>query len=207
MINVILITIDTLRADMLGAYGCGDNLTPFIDSLQDNMVVFSNPYATGPYTQASFQGILASEYYLEYGKEKKLNAKKTLVSEPLKANGVYTAGFHSNAYLSYFFGYNKGWEIFYDSMQDDVTDMYPFIRGNEINNKVKGLARFHDDIMDVNVVLSYRNQKDSVKNAELILQVPGKTLKVNEESEDFSKSVDIAINKMERQLNDLRLNR
>jgi arylsulfatase A-like enzyme len=138
MKNIILITIDTLRADMLGAYGGGDNLTPFTDSLQDNMVVFSSPYATGPYTQASFQGILASEYYLEYGKEKKLNKDKILISEPLKNAGVFTAGFHSNAYLSYFFGYNKGWEVFYDSMSDDVTDMYPFIRGSGINDKVKG---------------------------------------------------------------------
>ena len=69
MKNVILITIDTLRADMLGAYGSTYGLTPFMDSLSDNMVVFSNSYATGPYTQSSFQGILASEYYLEYGKE------------------------------------------------------------------------------------------------------------------------------------------
>ena len=138
MKNIILITIDTLRADMLGAYGSSYGLTPFMDSLSDNMIVFSKPYATGPYTQSSFQGILASEYYLEYGKEKKLNKEKTLISEPLKGQGVFTAGFHSNAYLSYFFGYNKGWEIFYDSMQDDVSDMFPCIRGAEINNKVKG---------------------------------------------------------------------
>ena len=138
MKNVILITIDTLRADVLGLYGSEDNLSPHIDSLKDNMVIFLNPYATGPYTQASFQGILASEYYLEYEKEKKLNKEKTLISEPLKSQGIFTAGFHSNAYLSYFFGYNKGWEVFYDSMQEDVTDMYPFVRGGEINTKVKG---------------------------------------------------------------------
>ena len=138
MKNVILITIDTLRADMLGAYGSEEGLTPFTDNLKDNMLIFKNSYATGPYTQSSFQGILASEYYLEYGKEKKLNKDKTLISEPLKSQGIFTAGFHSNAYLSYFFGYNKGWEIFYDSMKDDVSDMYPFIRGGEINNKVKG---------------------------------------------------------------------
>jgi arylsulfatase A-like enzyme len=137
MKNIILITIDTLRADMLGAYG-GDNLTPFIDSLKDNIAVFKAPFATGPYTQASFQGILSSEYYLEYGKEKKLNKDKTLISEPLKNNQIFTAGFHSNAYLSYYFGYNKGWEVFYDSMSDEVTDMYPFIRGSGINDKVKG---------------------------------------------------------------------
>jgi arylsulfatase A-like enzyme len=138
MKNIILITIDTLRADMLGAYGSKDNLTPFMDSLKKNMIVFKTPFATGPYTQASFQGILSSEYYLEYGKEKKLNKDKTLISEPLKENNIFTAAFHSNAYLSYFFGYNKGWEVFYDSMSDDVTDMYPFIRGSGINDRVSG---------------------------------------------------------------------
>ena len=75
MKNIILITIDTLRADMLGAYGSTYGLTPYTDSLKDNMVIFKNPYATGPYTQSSFQGILTSEYYLEYGKEK--NSIKT----------------------------------------------------------------------------------------------------------------------------------
>ena len=69
-----------------------------------------------------------------------------------------------------------------------------------INRKVKGLTKFNDEIMDVNVVLSYRNQKDSIKNAEMIVQLPGKTLKANEETEDFNKSVDIVTKNLERQL-------
>ncbi|MCL4377180.1 MAG: sulfatase [Actinobacteria bacterium] len=136
MNNIILITIDTLRKDILGLYNPSSNLSPFIDSLKDNCSIFTNAYATGPYTQTSFQGILTSSYYLEYGKEKSLNKDKVLISEVLKNNNIYTAGFHSNAYLSYFFGYNKGWDIFYDSMKDSVTDMYPFIRGYAINKKV-----------------------------------------------------------------------
>jgi len=135
MNNIILITIDTLRKDML--YNPSLNLSPFLDSLKDNCTIFTNAYATGPYTQASFQGILSSSYYLEYGREKNLSKSKVLISEILKSNNIYTAGFHSNAYLSYFFGYNKGWDIFYDSMKDDVTDMYPFIRGQAINKKVE----------------------------------------------------------------------
>jgi len=137
MKNTILITIDTLRADMLGAHGSKAGLTPFMDSLSANANIFTKAHPTGPYTQASFQGILASSYYLEYGKEKKLNEDKTLISEVLKDSGIYTAAFHSNAYLSHFFGYNRGWDIFYDSMSDNVTDMYPFIRGSGINGKVK----------------------------------------------------------------------
>jgi len=137
MKNLILITIDTLRKDMVGIYNHKFSLTPYLDSMEECCTVFRYPYATGPYTQASFQGILTSEYYLEYGKEKKLNPKKILISEVLKERGIYTAAFHSNAYLSYYFGYNRGWDTFYDSMADEVTDMYPFIRGEGINNKVE----------------------------------------------------------------------
>jgi len=45
-------------------------------SLKDNIITFKNHFTTGPYTQASFQGMLASEYYLEYGKKKNLMRKK-----------------------------------------------------------------------------------------------------------------------------------
>ena len=137
MKNLILITIDTLRRDMVGIYDNKSSLTPHLDSLKEHCIVFNNSFATGPYTQASFQGILTSEYYLEYGKEKKLNSKKILISEVLKEKDIYTAAFHSNAYLSYYFGYNRGWDTFYDSMADEVTDMYPFIRGEGINSKVE----------------------------------------------------------------------
>ncbi|MCL5771081.1 MAG: sulfatase-like hydrolase/transferase [Actinobacteria bacterium] len=136
MKNVVLITIDALRRDAIGIYSKKNSLTPFIDSLRNKSIIFKNAQATGPYTQSSFQGILASSYYLEYGKEKNISSKKILISEVLKRNGITTAGFHSNAYLSYYFGYNRGWDHFYDSMQEEVSDMYPFIRGDAINLKV-----------------------------------------------------------------------
>jgi len=136
MKNVILITIDTLRRDVFGCYGRKPSLTPFMDSLQNKCLRFDRAYATGPYTQASFPGILTSSYYLEYGRQKNLPAQKTLISEVLKEGGITTAAFHSNPYLSEYFGWNRGWDTFYDSMEDDVTDLYPFMRGSVINRKV-----------------------------------------------------------------------
>ena len=112
MKNVILFTMDTLRTDVLGCYGSKNKLTPFIDSLQDRCIRFTNMQAIGPYTQASFPGILTSSYYLEYGKRKKLSPKRTLISEVLKKSGITTAGFHSNPYVSDYFGWNRGWDVF-----------------------------------------------------------------------------------------------
>jgi len=137
MKNVILLTIDTLRKDVLGCYGNKDGLTPFIDSLQGKSIKFTNAQSTGPYTQASFPGILTSSYYLEYGRQKKCSPKRTLISEVLKKSGISTAAFHSNPYLSGYFGWNRGWDVFYDSMQDEVSDKIPYIKGDGINHKVE----------------------------------------------------------------------
>ncbi len=136
MKNLILLTIDTLRKDILGCYGNKDELTPFIDSLQNKCIKFTNAQSTGPYTQASFPGILTSSYYLEYGRQKKCSPKRTLISEVLKKSEITTAAFHSNPYLCGYFGWDRGWDVFYDSMQDEVSDKIPYIRGDGINDKV-----------------------------------------------------------------------
>ncbi|MEW6665312.1 MAG: sulfatase [Thermodesulfobacteriota bacterium] len=138
MKNVILLTIDTLRKDMLGCYGSDKQLTPFIDSIQNRCTRFLRAMSPGSYTQAAFPGILTSSYYLDYGysKEKKFNPNRVLVSEPLRRQGITTAGFHSNAYLCAYFGWNRGWNVFYDSMESDVTDQRPYIEARALNEKV-----------------------------------------------------------------------
>ena len=136
MKNVILLTIDACRKDALGCYGNERGLTPFIDSLQNRCLKFTNGQAIGPYTQASFPGILTSSYFLEYGKPKGFSPNRTLISEPLKKAGIITAAFHSNPYISGFFGWNRGWDVFYDSMEEEVDEKIPYIKGDVINGKV-----------------------------------------------------------------------
>ncbi len=65
-----------------------------------------------------------------------LSPHRTLVSEPLQKAGIATAAFHSNAYLCELFGWNRGWDVFYDSMDAEVTDEVPYIKGDGINAKV-----------------------------------------------------------------------
>jgi putative sigma-54 modulation protein len=69
-----------------------------------------------------------------------------------------------------------------------------------IQNELEALSKFSDDILDVEVILSYQNNKDSVKIAEIIIQVPGQTLTIMEESEEFEISIKAAVNKLIRQL-------
>jgi arylsulfatase A-like enzyme len=137
MKNLILLTIDALRKDRLGCYGNKSGLTPFIDSLGDKSCIFTKAQACGPYTQASFPGILTSSYFMDYGHDEELSLERTLISEPLKDAGIKTAAFHSNLYLSEMMGWNRSWDVFYDSMEEEVDPQIPYIRGPEIIRKIE----------------------------------------------------------------------
>ena len=137
MKNVILFTIDTLRRDVFKCFGGESGLTPFLDSLAANATLFTQAHSIAPYTQASFPGLLTSTYLLDFPRSQKLSTGRTLISEALHDNGISTAAFHSNPYLSSFFGWNRGWDYFYDSMQDEVDDLSPYIKGNTLNAKVE----------------------------------------------------------------------
>lgn len=143
--NVVLLTIDTLRRDVLECYGEGD-LTPFIDSIQNQCIRFAKAHSIGPYTRAAFPGILTSSYYLEYGKEKMLSSKRVLISEVLKKAGIATTAFHSNPYLSAYFGWNRGWDFFYDSMEEEVDEKAPYIKAEKLNKKFRAWFSSHVSI-------------------------------------------------------------
>lgn len=146
MKNLVLLTIDTMRHDLVAAGTSGKTLTPFLDSIRNKSMEFTRCYSIAPYTQASFPAILTSSYLFDhedYGKNQRLSRGRTLISEVLKDAGVTTAGFHSNPYLFGFFGWNRGWHMFYDSMDADVTDEVPFLKGDAINMKIKGWLSRH----------------------------------------------------------------
>jgi len=110
--NIILITVDALRTDRLGFMGCGKNLSPNIDNLAKDGIVFSRAFASGSSTPYSFPAILSSTYPLDYQGPQKIEKPRVLLSEVLKEAGYLTAAFHANPFLSGVFGYNRGWDYF-----------------------------------------------------------------------------------------------
>ncbi len=70
----------------------------------------------------------------------------------------------------------------------------------QVKSELKSLQKVYDDILDANVILSYTHLKDSIKTVEIQLQIPGKVLTASESSDDFRKSLNAVINKLERQL-------
>ncbi|MFA4922988.1 MAG: ribosome-associated translation inhibitor RaiA [Ignavibacteriaceae bacterium] len=69
-----------------------------------------------------------------------------------------------------------------------------------INAEVSKIDKFYDNILDVDVILSYQPNKDSTKTAEIIVKVPGQLITATEQSEDYKKSIVIAVEKIHRQL-------
>lgn len=69
-----------------------------------------------------------------------------------------------------------------------------------ITSKLKSLEKYNDDILDADVTLNFTHIKDSIKTAEIKLNLPRKTLFAAESSEDFQKSVNGAVDKLARQL-------
>ena len=65
--NVILIGIDTLRADHLGIYGYERNTSPTIDQFAKESVVFGNCFSQAPLTSPSFMSMMTSLYPTYHG--------------------------------------------------------------------------------------------------------------------------------------------
>ncbi len=117
--NILLITIDSLRYDHLSCYGYPRNTTPNIDSLAKRGVRFLETISNGGHTPTAFPAILASE--LPPSEKSELKAVlqgSTTLAQVLHSLGYSTAAFHSNPQVSRFYGYNKGFDVFDDSLRE-----------------------------------------------------------------------------------------
>jgi ribosome hibernation promoting factor len=76
-----------------------------------------------------------------------------------------------------------------------------------IKDEVKSLLKINDDIISAVVILSFQNSHDSLKKAEISIHLPGQTFVATEESDEFTKSVSTAVQKLLRQLKTLKSKR
>ena len=99
--NVVLITIDSLRADHINCYGYKRKTTPNIDEFGKQSTIYENTYSNGPNTPNSFPSIMFSRYILE-AKNFKLPKNWKSIASILKKEGFNTIGFKIANFINIF---------------------------------------------------------------------------------------------------------
>ncbi len=116
--NAILITVDTLRADRLGSYGNPSGLTPAMDGLARDGVVFRRAVAQVPLTLPSHTAILTGTYPMWNGVEdlstRGLSPGIPTLAEAFKRHGYATAAFVSAFVLDSMWGLERGFDLYDD---------------------------------------------------------------------------------------------
>ncbi len=118
--NVLLVTIDTLRWDRLGAYGARDAATPVLDALAARGLRFETAIAQSPLTAPSHASILTATIPPRHGVRDNggfaLPPPLPTVAEVFQRAGYRTAGFVSGFPLDRRFGFARGFERYDDRL-------------------------------------------------------------------------------------------
>jgi arylsulfatase A-like enzyme/tetratricopeptide (TPR) repeat protein len=121
-LSVLLITVDTLRADAVGAYGKANALTPTIDRLAAAGVRFDDAHAHNVVTLPSHANILSGRYPQDHGVRDnagfRFPAGIETLATLLKARGYATGAFVSAFPLASRFGLARGFDVYDDSFVD-----------------------------------------------------------------------------------------
>ena len=123
--NVVMIVLDTLRADRLGIYGSDRNVSPGLDALSRKGVVFDRAYAASPWTWPSTASLLTSLSPPEHGivgsKSSFLVDEIQTLAEVFLQHGVTTAGFSANPLICAERNFDQGFEGFFEHVREDAT--------------------------------------------------------------------------------------
>lgn len=114
--NIILISLDTLRADHVSCYGHERLTTPNIDRLASEGTRYSHAYSTAVWTPPAHASMLTGLYPSQHGvvHQNKLAGEIFTIAELLRQNGYQTAGFVNNSQVGELVGLQKGHEDFYE---------------------------------------------------------------------------------------------
>lgn len=119
--NVVVVVIDTLRADRLGCYGHapeGFRVSPHLDALAEQGVVFDNALAQAPWTRPSTASLFSSLYPASHRivtPYDPLGAEIPTLAKMFDRRGYVTAAFSANPQVSPSFGFHHGFHHFWSA--------------------------------------------------------------------------------------------
>lgn len=141
--NIIVVLIDTLRPDRLGAYGNARGLSPFLDELASRSTVFQNAYAQSSWTSASVASLFTSRYQSQHGVisfSSRLPDEEETLAEVLRANGYDNGAFVANFLLRANLAYDQGFATFDTYSRLDPTSPGKFIKATADRINSEALA-------------------------------------------------------------------
>jgi arylsulfatase A-like enzyme/tetratricopeptide (TPR) repeat protein len=119
--SILLITLDTTRADHLEPYGATNVQTPALSGLADRGIVFENAVATAPVTGPTHASLLTGLYPRRHGVRNNLTHHLSddvpTLAEWLSATGYRTAAFVSAVVLEGRYGFDQGFELYDDDLK------------------------------------------------------------------------------------------
>ncbi len=121
--NIVLISIDTLRADHLGCYGYFRETSPAMDALARDGALFSRTYASSPWTLPSHVSMLTglqTVHHRVYSRDDRIDPGIPTLADLLRRTSFYCAATTGGAYLDPMFGFAKGFDEY--MVRDGETD-------------------------------------------------------------------------------------
>ena len=118
--NIILVVLDTLRADHVGVYG-GRDLTPNLDQLAESSVVFTNAMSTAPWTLPAHASLFTGLYPLKHRvswANFRLDKSLATLAELLRDRGYDTFAISNNYLVRENTGYARGFDSYIVTAED-----------------------------------------------------------------------------------------
>ncbi len=119
--NLLVVTLDTTRADRLGCYGYAKAATPTLDALARRSIRFANATSVAPITLAAHASIFTGRYPFQHGvrlnAEYRLPPGEVTLAERLRAQGYETAAFVSAFVLDARYGLDQGFDLYDDRVE------------------------------------------------------------------------------------------
>jgi arylsulfatase A-like enzyme len=123
--NVILVSLDTLRRDFVSALGSPLPLTPHLDALAEDGVVFENATTTFPSTTGAHLSMLTGLYPVRLGVNdptRRVQTSARLLAEAMSADGWRTAAVTEDVMLAIPVGFSRGFAHYRENLEVENTE-------------------------------------------------------------------------------------
>lgn len=159
--DLVLVTVDTLRADHLGCYGHAGDISPHVDRLAAEGVRFADATVQWPSTWPSMASMLTGTYPattdVPFRPRRSLAPRNHTLAEILKRAGYLTGAVVSNANLGRTMRFDQGFDWFLESWQEAFEREHP---DEEFENVAGRVKRFTDAAIVTGQALAWLSARD-----------------------------------------------